>query len=123
MSALKYRFIGDFSDLEFINASPIENDKKGRIQLLFAAEIRTGQGEKAKLVRRELSKELEVFWKAKVSPELYRKLKSLGLRSGAKCSIKAAIDNWGEQNSGGVWFEILELLECEPGLGGEASAA
>ena len=47
MSALKYRFIGDFSDLEFINASPIENDKKGRIQLLFAAEIRTGQGEKA----------------------------------------------------------------------------
>ncbi|MBD0395222.1 MAG: hypothetical protein ICV52_15565 [Microcoleus sp. C1-bin4] len=123
MGALKYRFIGDFTDLEFINAAPLENDNKGRIQLLFAAEIRTGQGEKAKLVRRELSKELEIFWKAKVSPETLRKLKSLGLKSGAKCSIKAAIDNWGEQNSGGVWFEILELLECEPGLGGEASAA
>ncbi len=122
MSSLKYRFIGDFSNLEFMGAQPIENDKKGRIQLLFAAEIRTGQGEKSKIISRDLSRELEIFWKSKVTPELYRKLKSLGLKTGSRCSIKAAIDNWGEQNSGGVWFEVLELLECEPGVG-EVNAA
>jgi hypothetical protein len=122
VSSLKYRFIGDFSNLEFMGAQPIENDKKGRIQLLFAAEIRTGQGEKSKIISRDLSRELEIFWKSKVTPEFYRKLKSLGLKTGARCSIKAAIDNWGEQNSGGVWFEVLELLECEPGVG-EVNAA
>jgi uncharacterized protein YfeS len=122
VSSLKYRFIGDFSNLEFMGAQPIENDKKGRIQLLFAAEIRTGQGEKSKIISRDLSRELEIFWKSKVTPELYRKLKSLGLKTGSRCSIKAAIDNWGEQNSGGVWFEVLELLECEPGVG-EVNAA
>ncbi|MBD0388647.1 MAG: hypothetical protein ICV54_19620 [Nostoc sp. C3-bin3] len=123
MGALKFRFIGDFSNLEFMGSQPIENDKKGRIQLLFVCEIRTGQGDKAKLIGRELARELEIFWKSKVSPEFYQKLKSLGLKKGCRCSIKAAIDNWGEQNSGGVWFEVLELLECEPGLGGEVNAA
>jgi len=122
MSALKYRFIGDFTNLEFMGTLPIENDKKGRIQLLFVSEIRTGQGDKAKLIRSELARELEIFWKSKVSPDFYKKLSSLGLKKGARCSIKAAIDNWGEQNMGGVWFEIIELLECEAGAENHAAA-
>jgi hypothetical protein len=117
MSALKYRHIGLFPNMELISAKSIPGDekqkKRPKIQLDFAGEVRVGQGTEIKVKSREFAEDAEIFWKCKVNPEIFKILQSIGLKQGSICSIKAAIDNWGSQEAGGAWFEFIELVSCD----------
>ncbi len=114
MSSLKYRPIGLFPNMELVSVKSIPGDekqqKRPKIQLNFASPVRLGQGTSIKIKGAEFAKEAEIFWKCKVTPELFKLLSSIGVKKGSICSIKASVDNWGSQEAGGTWFEFIELV-------------
>ncbi|MBE9124894.1 MULTISPECIES: hypothetical protein [unclassified Coleofasciculus] len=120
MATVKHRYIGIFPNLRLVSlewALQREEEKKRnaprKILMKFVTPIFWGQGKKGKEKSADFAEEAEVFWKCKVTSEVYSKLKDLGLRPGCVASIRAAIDNYGSQEQGGTWFEFLELKEID----------
>ncbi|MEQ8755845.1 MAG: hypothetical protein RID09_20355 [Coleofasciculus sp. G1-WW12-02] len=114
---LKYRHPATFSNLKVLGFKKIEQKGSNpKIQLICVTEIVAGSGAKTKLKSADFAQEAEAFWKAKISYDDWRELKSRGLAKGVTIEVYAAVDNWSSRNdngsvSTGTWFQILKFLK------------
>ena len=113
-----FKYIGTFH-LSFVKAEEIDNDDE-RVKLRFGCKARVNRGDEVRTRDAEAVADfLGGVWKTKVPKKLWSHLKSMGVKPGVLCQIEAAIDFYsmpgenGRPGPTGVWFEYLELIDCE----------
>lgn len=110
----KFRPIGIF-DSQVIGIEPVPNNDE-KYQILFACCGRVGSGDKAKFGSVEaVAALIGAVVKAKVSKRYLHMLKSIGINTGSRCTVYAAIDHYAIAGDGknkganGLWFELIEV--------------
>ncbi len=118
MANVKYRYIGIFDGLRLVSAhwaEQKEEEKKRnaprKVQLNFSHSILIGQGRRERQISATTAEELGLFWKTKLTLEEWQELKRQGVSVGGYADIRAAIDNYGSNEQGGIWFKLRELLK------------
>lgn len=113
MATSKHLEIVRLDDCVIIDASKAEKRSENspdKIQITLAA--RRWIPGKDKLMSVEHVKFFEFYTRVKVTPEIWERLKLLGLRKGSVCDSEFASDGWSMQNSGnsGSWYQFLGLI-------------